>query len=209
MMIKYNPLSFFTFFAFCLSGMSATAQEHGGHLEYKTSSCYKEYEGVYRDAMKREVDNLRGRAEIMARTGVALSNTRPSTEGKSERSIVNAADLEVGYDENKVESRWRLNDFHYIHQRVLKDYPLAAPEQTRQFIRRGFATNSFCKKFWLFGSRYDKKDVSKYVLEQIKNQLESASIPDSHINDSELLKDSRDDDAEQGGNDSGAGASEI
>lgn len=193
-----NKFKFKLVFTFGLTFMAASAFGQ----DYRESSCYKEYAKVYENSVKRAMDSLRARQEIAFRTGIVLDSA-PSDEGKSEKSVLNAADLDMPYDESMIGRSMFLNDFHYIHREVLKEYPSTPVEQTRKFIRLGFETNAFCSKFLFFENRYDKKDVAEYVVDRMTEELESRAIADARVNDSEMDKDTE---AQSPAEDGGQGA---
>src|SRR5690554_5308696 len=100
---------------------------------YTESSCYKEYQEEYQKRVEATQRSLRSRAEVSFRIGVVLH--QPTiTVGKMEKSILNAADSSPVYKPRLINSSYYLNDFHYIHNRVLKTFDEADPETTQKHI---------------------------------------------------------------------------
>lgn len=156
---------------------------------YRETACYKEYEEEYKKASERAQADFKRRQELAYKTGMVMEGrSRNSDAGKSEKSVMNAADLIPQFNERGISSRYALNDFSYIHKEVLEKFPQAAPETTQYFIREGFKSEKFCSKFLFFSDRYDKEKVAEYVLERLEQTYDAKAIEAANVNDSELGK---------------------
>ena len=156
---------------------------------YRDTACYKEYEQEYKKASERAHADFKRRQELAYKTGLVMEGRSRNTDaGKSEKSIMNAADLLPQFNERGVSSRYTLNDFGYIHKQVLHKFPQAAPETTQYFIREGFKSEKFCSKFLFISSRYDKEKVAEYVLERFEQTYDAKAIQAANVNDSEMEK---------------------
>ena len=181
--------------------LSAISQDTGQYVSrldnslaenYKESTCYKEFNGVYSDAVKSSINQLKFKQQVAYQYGVTLSGGNSSSDwGKSERSIANAADYQ-----SDSSSSYTLNDFHEIHSKAQKKFPEITKDQTQLLIRKGFQSGRFCDH-WFFSSRYNKKQVAKYVKKEFELYLEEEQGRRPAISDSEIPKEELDQEMNQ------------
>ncbi len=155
---------------------------------YKESSCYQEFSKVYKNAISSRLENLRFRRGLALETGVLLNHSSSDDWGEEEKSIVNAADLRPSYNPSAINNESSLNAFSFVHHKVLEKFPDISPYQTREYIRKGFMENEFCSKFIIFKFRSSRRKVAKWIVKRIQDDMETSSVLQAGVSDSELNK---------------------